>query len=102
MDKLILINCILIIIDVVIVILCKKFLSKKKDLVLLVVSIITILIHYSSLLYHQIVDQNAFVYLKCNPNLILMLYPCNIVMWGCLLLGLLKNKENKFAKFLID
>ena len=31
-----------------------------------------------------------------------MLYPCNIVMWACLLFALIKNKEGKLAKFLID
>ena len=102
MEKLILINCILVFIDVIVAILCKKFLSKKKELILLIVSILTILIHYSSLLYHQIVDGTAFDYLKNNPNLVLMLYPCNIVMWACLLFALIKNKEGKLAKFLID
>ena len=41
-------------------------------------------------------------FLKENPNLLLPIYPCNVVMWGCLIYGIMKNKDSKPAKFLAD
>ena len=102
MVELTIFNIILILINVGIIYLCKKYFSEKKNLVLLIVAISTILCHYSSLLYHQIVNGTPLVFLKENPNLILPIYPCNVVMWSCLIFGLIKNKESKLGKFLVN
>ncbi len=45
---------------------------------------------------------DAFSYLKETPNLILPIYPCNIVMWCALVYGIIKNKDSKFGIFLSD
>ena len=41
-------------------------------------------------------------YLADNPNLILPIYPCNVVMWSCLIIGLIRNRESRFNKLLTD
>lgn len=104
MKELVLLNIALIIIIVIGLVLLKKYCKseKAKRIILLVASILTILCHYSSLVYHQIVDGTALDYLRSNPNLILPIYPCNVVMWSCLILGLLKNKSSKVGSFLVD
>ena len=104
MIKLFIFNSILILIIIALLILFKKLFKtdKSKAIVLLIVSLLTIGCHYSSLLYHHILDNTAFNYLKSNPNLILPIYPCNVVMWCCLILGLTKKKESKFGIFLCD
>lgn len=104
MDKLIILNLIVIAIDVGVLILLKKFCKSDRSIyiALLILSILTILCHYSSLLYHYIKDNSAMDYLKANPNLILPIYPCNIVMWLSLVFGIMRNKQSLFGKFLMD
>lgn len=97
-------NLVLILIISVILFLCKKFVKadRTKNIILLCVSVLTIVCHYSSLLYHHFLDKSALTFLKQNPNLILPIYPCNVVMWSCLIFALCKNKQSKFAQFLAD
>jgi hypothetical protein len=76
--------------------------DRTKNILLLVASIITIVFHYSSFIYYLITNGDYMGYLKSNPNLILPIYPCNLVMWSCLILGIIKNKESKFSELLID
>ena len=76
--------------------------ERAQNILLLVSAIFTILCHYSSLLYHHLTAGDAFTYLRQNPNLILPIYPCNVVMWSCLILGIMKNKESKVGKLLSD
>ena len=61
----------------------------------------TILCHYSSLVYHYFLDNSAMLFLKHNPNLLLPIYPCNVVMWCCLIFAFTK-KESRFSKLLAD
>lgn len=104
MGKLFIINFIIIAIIVAICILIKKqnLDEKKKYIILLVASLLTIICHYSLLFYNIFSGGDCIKYLKDNPNLLLPIYPCNIVMWCCLIFGLKKNKTSKFATFLID
>jgi hypothetical protein len=104
MLKLFLFNCLLISIIVIILIVIKSNVKegKTQNLILLISSIITILFHYSSFIFKLIFKVDSITYLNNNPNLILPIYPCNVVMWCCLIFGLLKNKSTKFSKFLID
>lgn len=97
-------NVVLILIIVGILILAKKFIKteKAKNITLLISSLLTILCHYSSIVYHLIVNGTAMHFLTSNPNLILPIYPCNVVMWCCLIYGLIKNKNGKFGSFLAD
>lgn len=81
----------------------KKIVSERgKNITLLVSALLTIACHYSSLLYHWLSDDTALQFLYGNPNLILPIYPCNVVMWCCLIFGLIKKKDGKFGQFLID
>lgn len=104
MGILIAFNLGLIFLIAVILFLCKRFVKsdRSKNIVLIVASILTILCHYSSLLYHYCLDNSALTYLRQNPNLILPIYPCNVVMWSCLIFALCKNKQSRFAQFLAD
>lgn len=76
--------------------------NTSKNILLLVSAIITILFHYSSFIYYCLSGGDYLAYLKNTPNLILPIYPCNVVMWSCLILGLIKSKESKLSVFLID
>ena len=104
MDKLIIFNCIFLIIIFFGLYCCKKFINKDKheNLILLFAALLTILCHYSSIAYHFFTSGSATNFLRANPNLLLPIYPCNVVMWGCLIYGLIKNKESKFALLLAD
>jgi hypothetical protein len=103
-DRLILFNCILLIIIFVGLYFCKKYIKneKSKNLTLFLAALLTIICHYSSIAYHCITSGSAMTFLKENPNLLLPIYPCNVVMWGCLIYGIMKNKDSKPAKFLAD
>ena len=104
MDKLILFNCILLFMILIGVLLFKKYIKneKGKNLILLFSALLTIMCHYSTFLYLYLTDGSTGEYLKENPNLLLPIYPCNVVMWGCLIYGLVKNKKSKAAIFLAD
>ncbi len=104
MIKLIVFNCILLLIIFIGLFFIKKYVKneKGKSIVLLLSALLTILFHYSTYIYHFITDGPTTEYLKENPNLILPIYPCNVVMWGCLIYGLMRNKKSKAASFLAD
>ncbi len=104
MGKLIIFNFISLLIVSAGLIFCKKRIKKKshKNLFLLLSAVLTILCHYSTFLYLYVTNGAVIEYLKSTPNLLLPIYPCNVVMWGCLIYGLMKNKESKAAVFLAD
>ena len=76
--------------------------EKTKRTILLISPIVTILFHYSTLIFYCLTDGSALDYLKDTPNLILPIYPCNVVMWSCLTLTFVKNKNSKLKQFLTD
>ena len=104
MDKLLIFNGICLAVIFAGVFLLKKYLhsEKGKNVVLLLSALVTIVFHYSSFLYLLLTGGASVEYLRETPNLILPIYPCNVVMWGCLIYGLLRNKQSKFAAFLGD
>ncbi len=104
MGKLIIFNSILVLIIIGMLVICKKYVKKDKtgNLILLISAIVTILCHYSTFIYLYIINDSPMEYLKENPNLLLPIYPCNIVMWGCLIYGLIRNKNSKFSLYLAD
>ena len=75
--------------------LCCKYIHKQehKDLVIKLSALITVLIHYSSLWYHYLVDKTADIEL----NMIFLVYPCNIAMWFLFIFAFIKNKQNKYV-----
>ena len=79
---------------------CKS--KRAEKLLLIASSLLTIACHYSSLLYHHLWGESAMWYLTDNPNLLLPIYPCNVVMWSCLIYAFLKNTDSRFGRFLGD
>ena len=104
MGILVIFNLILILITAAALVAVKKWLGgeRARRVLLLAAPIATILCHYSLLLYHAFVTGEAIAFIAETPNMILPLYPCNVVMWCALLYGLLPHKESRFALFLSD
>ena len=104
MGTLIIFNIILILIIAALLFGVKKWVrgERAKRVVLLIAPLVTILFHYSSFLYHLFFTGAGAAYLGENPNLILPIYPCNVVMWCALIYGLLPNKESNSALLFSD
>lgn len=105
MWQLFLINFIIIAFAIGFLIMSKKFIKDDKQIRIffLVLPLLTIACHYSSLIYHGINDGTAMVFLENNPNLVLMIYPCNVVMWILFILGVFwKYREKRAFKVIID
>ena len=73
-----------------------------QTIVLLAAAIFTIVFHYSSFILLLLSGGDAIEYLKETPNLMLPIYPCNVVMWSALIFALLKNKRSKLANYFVD
>ena len=82
-------------------ILCKKVIKKEKtkDMVLKSVSLAVVAIHYSCLYVHFFSNQGV-AYIE--GNMILPIYPCNIVMWLLLIVSFMKNKDSRIYKYLSE
>ena len=104
MNKLIIFNLILIVLIAVGLWLIKRYVKSEraKNIILICAAAFTILFHYSSFLFKLITGGDAMEYLRTAPNLILPIYPCNIVMWSALIFSLLKNKRSRFGVFVSD
>lgn len=104
MGTLIIFNIILILIITALLIAVKKWVrsERARRALLVVAPIVTILLHYSSFIYHSLFTGGGVAYLAATPNLILPIYPCNVVMWCALIYGLLPSKDGKFALLLSD
>lgn len=104
MGTLVIFNIIQIVIIVALLVVVKKFVRCKraKRVMLLVAPIVTILFHYSSFIYHLIFTGGGVEYIRNTPNLILPIYPCNVVMWCALAYGFVKNREKRFSLLLSD
>lgn len=97
----------LILVIVGLLILMKKTIKTDNQIriLFLILPILTIACHYSSLLYHAIVPgtSSPMDFLLGNPNLILPIYPCNVVMWLLLLVGIFwKYREKRAFRVIID
>ena len=83
-------------------ILCNKVIRKEKvkDNLLKFISILVVMIHISSLYVDFFVSSGQAV---VEDNIILPIYPCNVVMWLLLITAFIKNKKGKvfshFAEF---
>jgi hypothetical protein len=104
MGTLVIFNCITLFVIFIGVFYLKKHIRSERGqtITLLVCAWVTILCHYSTFLYLAFTNGQPLEYLKSNPNLLLPIYPCNVVMWGCLIYGFMKNKQSKTARFLQD
>ena len=104
MEKLILFNCILIAVITVLLIFVKRAeMPKRAQRILLLSSaLVTVIFHYSELIFRVITDNDPMFYAQDNLNLLLPIYPCNVVMWSCLILPFLKDEHSFLAKLFCD
>ena len=104
MGKLLIFNVILIALIALGLWLIKKYVKQErtKNIILLAAAVFTILFHYSTFGFKLLTGSNAMEYLSQTPNLILPIYPCNVVMWSALIFALLKNKRAGAGAFLGD
>lgn len=104
MDKLIIFNFILIAFIALGLWLIKKYVKRERtqNIILISAAVFTVLFHYSSFLFKLLSGGDAVGYLSETPNLILPIYPCNVVMWSALIFALLKDKRSRIGAFLGD
>lgn len=104
MDKLIIFNTILIALIAAGLVLIKKCVKGEhaRAIILLAAAVFTILFHYSTLLYKLLTGDGAMEYLSVTPNLLLPIYPCNVVMWCALIFALLPDKTSRAGVLLSD
>jgi hypothetical protein len=75
--------------------------SRTQSIILTVSAIFTVLLHYSTFIF-KLLFGGAMEYLGETPNLILPMYPCNVVMWSALIFAFVKNKRTGVGAFLAD
>lgn len=104
MGKLTLFNLILITFIALGLWLVKRIVKEERtqNILLLAASLFTIFFHYSSFLFRLLTGADALEYLSETPNLILPMYPCNVVMWSALIFACLKNKRSRIGSFFGD
>lgn len=104
MGRLVIFNFILIAFIVLGLWLIRKYVrrDRTRDMILLAAAIFTILFHYSTFIFKLLLGGNAVEYLRGTPNLLLPIYPCNVVMWSALIFALLKNKKTRVGSFFAD
>lgn len=104
MGKLIIFNLILIALIAFGLLLVKKYVKRErtKNIILISAAIFTIVFHYSSFIFKLFSGDNAIEYLGETPNLILPIYPCNVVMWSALIFAFFKDKKTKVASIFAD
>lgn len=104
MCKLLIFNFILITLIAIVLCLIKKNLKRErtKNLIFCAAAIFTILFHYSTFGFKLLTGGNAMDYLSDTPNLLLPIYPCNVVMWSALIFAFLKNKKSRVGIFFAD
>ncbi len=104
MGTLVIFNFIQIAVIALVLYVVKKFARTERAarIVLLIAPLVTIVFHYSSFLFRLITGNDAVEYLGNNPNLIMPIYPCNLVMWCALIYGLMKDKTSRLALLISD
>lgn len=105
MVLLLIISVILLTVGIGFLVLSKKFIDTEKEvrMLFLVLPILTIAAQYSGVVYSLIKDGSATQYVLDNPNLLFPIFPCNVVMWSLLIVGIFFNKrETRVIQILID
>ena len=104
MTKLLIFNLFLIAIITIALCLIKKYVKKERtqNIIFIIAAVFTILFHYSSFIFKLLSGGNAMEYLSETPNLILPIYPCNVVMWSALIFAFIKNKRSRLGSFFVD
>lgn len=83
----------------IVLFLSKRYIKKKKtrDLMILISAIVTIIIHYSIILYDYFMGNP----IQIDNTMYLPVYPCNVMMWVALVIGVI-NKEGKVFSYLSE
>lgn len=104
MGTLIVFNTVLILIIAALLVVVKRYVRSEwaRRGLLLIAPLVTIVFHYSLAIYHFLFTGSGVAYLADTPNLILPIYPCNVVMWCALIYGILASKDSKIALLLSD
>ncbi len=104
MGKLLIFNLILIALIVLGLWLIKKYVKQERtqNIILVLAALFTILFHYSTFIFKLLTGSDVMEYLSEAPNLILPIYPCNVVMWSALIFAFLKNKKSRLGAFFAD
>ena len=99
MDKLIIFNVILIIGIPLGLWLIKKCVKKERtqNIILIAAAVFTIALHYSMLFLRMVTGGDAIAHLSYEPNLLLPIYPCNVVMWSAVIVAFLKMIPNRIS-----
>ena len=100
-EILLLYNLITLSLITVLLILCKKVIRKDstKDIILKSVSIAVVVIHYSSLYVDFFTNKGEAM---IENNMILPVYPCNIVMWLLLIVSFMRDKKSSLFNMLAE
>ena len=79
--------------------LCKRFADAQecRDKILKASAIVTVILHYS-IVYVEYFTNGGVA--EIDNNMILAVYPCNVVMWLLLIVSLMKNKKTRFFRVL--
>lgn len=104
MGKLMIFNLILIALIALGLWLIRRYVKKERtqNIILMAAALFTILFHYSAFIGKLFSGDGAIEYLSETPNLILPIYPCNVVMWSALIFALLKNKRSRVGSYFAD
>lgn len=102
MGKLFLLNGIVIAVCIIALIILKKTVKTERGvrILFIVLPILTVACHYSILPIEWLRTGSCYGYLTSNPNLVLPIYPCNVVMWCALIFGLLTRRDSRLGRFL--
>lgn len=92
-------NAISLLIVVILLIIVKKLIKQQKikDIILKVIATLVVVIHFSGL-YFDFFSNDGVAMIE--DNLLLPIYPCNIVMWCLLIVAFFKKKETVIYKYL--
>lgn len=98
--KLLIFSVVMMSIIITILYLCHKYVTSNdtKNRILQVVSVITVIIHYSSLWVDFFLTGEAEV----DNTMLLPIYPCNVCMWLLLIVSFMKNKESFMYRSLTE
>lgn len=83
----------------IVLFLSKRYIKKKKtrDLMILISAIVTIIIHYSIILFDYFMGNP----IQIDNTMYLPVYPCNVMMWVALVIGVI-NKDGKVFSYLSE
>ena len=105
MILLLVISLILVTLGIGFLVFSKRFIDTEKEIriLFLVLPILTVLAQYSGILFTLFKGESVGKYLLDNPNLLFPIFPCNVVMWSLLFVGIFFNKrETRPVQILID